>query len=112
MGLIFRGGKKLQRGRGIGGVLKSIQALFKPKEKKRKVKLRYFPECKACQKYGRQLHVVEEEDLAYDNKGFVHDDDDHVIMNKKKQNKQNTLKQVLKPRVLKQVVKPRTLKQP
>ena len=40
MGIIFRGGEKLQRGRGIGGVLKSIQALFKPKEKKRKVKLR------------------------------------------------------------------------
>ena len=42
--------------------------------KEMKVKLRYFPECKACQKYGRQLHVVEEEDLAYDNKGFVNDD--------------------------------------
>ena len=30
--------------------------------------------CKRCQKYGRQLHVVEEEDVAHDNKGFVNED--------------------------------------
>ena len=74
MALLFCGRKKLQEGRGIGGILKSIPNLFKPKEKKRKVKYRYFPDCKTCQKYGRQLHVVEEEDLAYDNKGFVNED--------------------------------------
>ena len=74
MALLFCGREKLQEGRGIGGILKSLPNLFKPKEKKRKVKLRYFPDCKACQKYGRQLHVVEVEDLAYDNKVFVNED--------------------------------------
>ena len=74
MALLFCGREKLQGGRGIGGILKSLPNLFKPKGKKRKVKSRYFPECKACQTYVRQLHVKEEEDLAYDNKGFVNED--------------------------------------
>ena len=45
MALLFCGREKLQEGRGIGGILKSLPNLFKPKEKKRKVKLRYFPDC-------------------------------------------------------------------
>jgi hypothetical protein len=73
MGLLFRGGEQLQRGRGIGGLFKTIPNIFKPKEKKRKNKLAYDPNCKACQKYGRMLHVVEEKETGYDNKGFVKD---------------------------------------
>ena len=59
MGLLFRGGEQLQRGRGIGGLFKTIPNIFKPKEKKRKNKLAYDPNCKACQKYSRMLHLVD-----------------------------------------------------
>jgi hypothetical protein len=34
MALLFCGREKLQEGRGIGGILKSLPNLFKPKEKK------------------------------------------------------------------------------
>jgi hypothetical protein len=53
--------------------LKQYQLFSNPKKKKRKNKLAYDPNCRACQKYGRMLHIVEEKETGYDNKGFVMD---------------------------------------
>ena len=65
----------IQHGRGVGGVLKMRRTLTSPftkiKSKSKKNKIGYYDECRACQKYGRVLHILEEEEMGYDNKGFI-----------------------------------------
>ena len=68
----FHGEEILQRGRGIGGVVKIPKMVFKPftKTKSNFNGLRYYDDCRTCQQYGRVLHEIE----GYDNKGFVNDE--------------------------------------
>ena len=70
--LKFKGEEVLQRGRGIGGLVKLPKMVFKPftKTKSNFNGLKYYDDCRTCQQYGRVLHEME----GYDNKVFVGDD--------------------------------------
>ena len=68
----------MQRGWGIGGLVKVPKMVFKPFTSKKSNfnGLRYYDDCRTCRQYGRVLHEIE----GYDNKGFVNDE---FIKNKK-----------------------------
>ena len=73
MALRFRGGERIQRGRGIGGMLKLPRSVFNPfsERKSKNNNVGYYDNCRTCQQYGRVLHEIEK---GYDNKGFVSDE--------------------------------------
>ena len=73
MALRFGGGERLQRGRGVGGLLKLPRSVFNPFSGRKSTNnnVGYYDNYKTCQQYGRVLHEIEK---GYDNKGFVSDE--------------------------------------
>ena len=73
MTLRFGGGERIQRGRGVGGLLKLPRSVFNPFSGRKSTNnhVGYYDNCRTCQQYGRVLHEIEK---GYDNKGFVSDE--------------------------------------
>ena len=73
MTLRFGGGERIQRGRGVGGLLKLPRSVFNPFSERKSTNnnVGYYDNCRTCQQYGRVLHEIEK---GYDNKGFVSDE--------------------------------------